>query len=296
MTRQILFAVAVLVAPCYGDEAREAVAVVTAVSGHASASGCGTVTAVSRFDWLSVGCIIDVGAGSSVTLAFADGTRHALAERTKAVVKSGGPRALVGTVHPLEAFPPMPRVALHPQAEPGPRAGAVRIRDGEGDAAFARGIYPPEGGVALPASTVVSFPAPGGAKTFAVELEDESGHIVLMARTEATRVAVPAGILKPASRYWLRVRTVDRIGSTLEGHSRFTTLSDREIERRAAFKDSIERRGDAESLALLAEVDRQLGLLAEAREEFRMVLARFADDGVVRNALAELESRLPADR
>jgi hypothetical protein len=55
-------------------------------------------------------------------------------------------------------------------------------------------------------------------------------------------------------------------------------------------------RGDAESLALLAEVDRRLGLLAEAREEFRMVLARFADDVVVRNALADLESRLPADR
>jgi hypothetical protein len=292
--RAFAFIVGVLATPCAGEERRspEAVAVVAAASGKVSAADCGKVTTVRRFDWLPDGCIVDVAAGSSLTLAFADGTRHGLAERTKAVLNAGGPRALVGTIRALEAFPPMPRVGLDPRADPGPRAGAVRIRDGDG--AFTGGLYPQEGAVVLPASTVVSFPSIGGVKAV-IELEDESGRVVLMAQTEATSLAVPAGILKPASRYWLRVRTVDRTGSTVVGHARFATLGAADIERRAAFKNSIEARGDAESLALLAEVDRHLGLLAEARREFQDVLAKFADDAVVRQALADLERGMAAD-
>ncbi|HYO12120.1 MAG TPA: CHAT domain-containing protein [Thermoanaerobaculia bacterium] len=63
-------------------------------------------------------------------------------------------------------------------------------------------------------------------------------------------------------------------------------------ERIEALRRALEEEGSAESLALLAEVDRCLGLLAEAREEFWAALQRRPEDTALAEALAELERRL----
>jgi hypothetical protein len=65
------------------------------------------------------------------------------------------------------------------------------------------------------------------------------------------------------------------------GESEFATLPAHEIERRALFKSAAESRGDAETLALLAEVDRRLGLLLEARNEFQQALAKSSADSAM---------------
>ena len=58
---------------------------------------------------------------------------------------------------------------------------------------------------------------------------------------------------------------------------------------RAVLEESLEAGGDASSLALLAEIDRSLGLLVEAREKFRAAVARAPGDVALRQALDRLE-------
>jgi len=42
-------------------------------------------------------------------------------------------------------------------------------------------------------------------------------------------------------------------------------------------------------VALLAEVDRRLGVWIEAKEEFRAALAKSGDDGAIRTAADQIE-------
>jgi hypothetical protein len=62
--------------------------------------------------------------------------------------------------------------------------------------------------------------------------------------------------------------------------------------RRAALKTAVELSGDADSLALLAEIDRRLGLLREAREEFGAALERASAREAVRAAIAQIDEAL----
>lgn len=270
----------------------EAVAVVSSLSGSASVAATpgATKTATRLFDWLPAGAVIEVEAGSSLTLAFCNGNRYELGERTKATLTAAGVKGDSGVVRPLDPVPPIPRAAaIASEAKPGERSGAIRIRDQEDRI---RNLYPRADSAALPEGAVLRFSPAPGASRYRVELEDETGRTVFDVETQAVTVSVPAGILKPGSRYFWKVRTLDRMGPAVRGESAFATLAAEDIGRRAAVKAALEGKGDAPSLALLAEIDRRLGLLAEAREEFRAALAKSPGDDAIRRALVEIEQRL----
>lgn len=269
----------------------EAVAVVSSLSGTASVAEVpGAKKAVRPFDWLPTGAVIEVDSGSRLTLALCNGNRYELGEGTKATLIATGVKADSGEVRPLDPFPPIPRAAaIAGEAKPGERSGAIRVRDQENRI---RNLYPRGDGATLPESTVLRFSPAPGASRYRVELEDETGRTIFDAETQATSVGVPAGIVKPGSRYFWKVRTLDRMGAAVRGESAFGTLSAEDIGRRAAVKAVLEDKGDAPSLALLAEIDRRLGLLAEAREEFRAALAKSPGDDAIRRALGEIEQRL----
>jgi hypothetical protein len=271
------------------------VAVVSSLSGSATVS---TPREMNRatihvFDWLPAGSVIEVDSGSSLTLAFSNGSRYELGENVKATLAADGPKALTGAVHGLASVPRMPRVvAVARGARAGTRSAAIRLRQ---TGLRIRGLYPREDSASLPESTALLFAPADGAGRYRVEVEDESGRTIFEAETESSVVRVPAGILKAGTRYYWKVRTVGRVGPALRGESEFATLSAQDAEKRAALKASLETNGDAESLALLAEIDHRLGLLTEAREEFRSALSKAPKQEGVRKALEEVEKQLSTD-
>jgi hypothetical protein len=187
----------------------------------------------------------------------------------------------------------MPRLVAISTVRAGARSGAIRVRSGS-DLHF-RNLYPNGESVAIPESTVLRFAPIEGASRYRVELEDESGKTVFDAETPLSAVTVPVGILRPGSRYYWKVRTIERSGPSVRGESDFTTLGEEDIRRRAAVSAVLMKKGDTESLALMAEIDHRLGLLMEAREGFQAALAKAPEDAALQRALADLDAQLSAD-
>lgn len=272
----------------------QALAVVAGLSGSASvATPPAMKTEPARlFAWLPAGATIEVGPGSRVTLAFLDGSRCELLERSRGRVRAGGLDSVSGSQRVLDRVPPLPHLAaIAREAEPGTQSAAIRIRAGE----RIRQLYPAGGAMSLADSTVLRFSPVHEAAGYVVEVEDEMGRTVFQAQTQAPSVAVSGGILKPGSSYYWRVRTLEAIGPARRGEARFATLAGEDTRLRAALREALEPKGEVESLALLAEVDRRLGLLSEAREGLRAALARAPEDESLRQALAAVEKQLPAE-
>jgi hypothetical protein len=153
-------------------------------------------------------------------------------------------------------------------------------------------LYPRPETSALPDSTVLRFSPISGVARYRVLLEDEAGNTIFKTETQSAQVAVPVGVLTSGARYYWEVWSVETIGPAARGESEFETLSADEIKQRTAFKVKLENKGDAESLALLAEVDRCLGLLLEARDEFRAALAMSPSNSTIRQILEKMEKVL----
>ena len=271
----------------------EAVAVVSSLTGNAWVSAPPEMKkdTVRLFDWLPAGSLVDVGSGSSLILAFSNGSRFELGEKTKAAVAASGLTAASGTLRPLDSVPPMPRMASIASGNPaGARSGAIRIRGQR-----IENLYPRADTATLPEGTTLRFSPIDGAARYKVELEDESGRTLFEAETPGATLNVPTGILMPGARYYWKVRSVDRIGPAVRGESEFATLATADMEKRTTLKATLENRGDLESLALLAEVDRRLGLLAEANEEFQAALARSPGSDAIRRALEEIQKQLSSN-
>jgi len=184
----------------------------------------------------------------------------------------------------------MPTLAAVSVSRAGARSGAIRVRQGS-DLHF-RTLYPNEDSLTLPDSTVLRFAPIEGASRYRVELEDESGKTVFDAETQLLAVAVPAGILRSGSHYYWKVRTIERTGPSVHGESEFGTLGEEDIHRRTAVRAALEKSGDVESLALMAEIDRRLELLVEAREGFQAALAKAPENPALQKALAEVNAQL----
>ena len=277
-----------------GQERESAVAIVSALTGTASV----TVprerkpTRLSLFDRLSAGSAIEVGRGSTLTLVFSSGARYELGETATA---TAGLRSLTvssGPVRDLEPVPPLPRLSpIAENARQAPRSGAVRIR---GATIFP--LYPDTGASTLADRTVLRFTAVPDASRYRVDVETESGKTVFQGETRSSTVSISPGILKPGVQYYWQVRTVDRIGQVARGAAEFVTLGAETARARAGLAASLELAGDASSLALMAEIDRSLGLLIEAREKFRVAVAKAPGDIALRQALDRLEQQLAADQ
>jgi drug/metabolite transporter superfamily protein YnfA len=268
------------------------VAIVCSLSGSAQlVVPSGEKKAVQLFDWLQAGTIIQVAARSKITMTYLDGRRYVLAEGTKATIAADGPEAAAGNVSRIDSVPALPRLAaLVNTAGTRPAATAVR-----GWPARIRNLYPFAESVALPEETVLRFTPVEDAARYRVELEDDTGRTILDAETQSATLTIPAGILRAGVRYHWRVTTVERMGPALRAESEFTTLPEEDIRRRAVLRTALIKMGDADSLALLADVDLRLGLLSQAREEFQAVLAKAPADAALQKASTELEKQLARD-
>ena len=269
---------------------RDPVAIVCARSGNVLVSDPSDVRqrSVELFQWVIDGARIVTEKDSSVTLAFSSGKRYELGGGASATVARDELLSQAGPVKALTSVPSLPRVAaIAPDSPVVSRAGAARIRG-----ARVTGLYPRGDSRTLHDGTVLRFSPVAGATTYKVEVEDETGKTVFDTEVHSSSVAISPGILRPAARYVWRVRTLDRPGLAARGEEEFETLSADDAAQRALLKQALERSGDAASLPLLAEIDRRLGLLFDAREEFRTALAKSPENEGIRLALKRLDDAL----
>jgi hypothetical protein len=294
--RLVTMVMALLVAvwvPAPGQEPKSAVAIVSAVTGTASV----TVpreqrTTIRLFEWVSAGSVIKVARGSKLTLVFASGARYELGETAQATVGPSSLTASSGPVRELDRVPPFPSFSpIAESSRTGSRSGAVRIRG-----TTITDLYPDSGATTLADSTVLRFTPLPDASRYRVEVRADNGARVFHVETQSPIASVPPGVLKPDARYSWEVRTLDRIPQVAHGAAGFVTLTAEIARARAALRESLQSAGDAPSLALLAEIDRSLGLLVEARDEFRAALGKAPDDPALRQVLDRLERQLAADR
>lgn len=264
---------------------RKPVALVYALTGKATLIVSATGRRPLRlFDRLTAGEVVDVGPGSRVALAFENGRRYELRERSRATLGPADLSARSGAVSSLRTVPPLPR--LLPIAEkdrPGLRAGAVRIR-----AERITSLYPDRGAATLAGATLLRFEAVEGGGNYRVEVYDRQGNVIFAEETAASHVSIPAGLLQPGMRYDWTVRTVGRVGPIARGEAGFVTLPSRLAEQREALRRAVETSGDGALLALLAEMDKTLGLWHEAREGLVAALAKSPGNAALAEELAAL--------
>lgn len=241
--------------------AQRPVALVYALSGEATLlAAAGGRRPLRLFDRLTVGEGVEVGKGARLALAFADGRRYELRERSTATLGPADLSARSGAVRSLPAVPPLPRLLPIAEADrPGLRAGAVRIR-----AERIEGLCPDQGAATLAGATLLRFEPVEGGGSYRVEVHDRQGNVIFAEETAEARVSVPAGLLQPGTRYDWTVRTVERAGPVAKGEAGFFTLPARLAEKREALRKAVEASGDGDLRALLEEVDRSLGLVPEA--------------------------------
>jgi hypothetical protein len=222
------------------------------------------------------------------TLVFSNGQRYELGGAASATTGTASLASSAGSVRKLESLPPLPRfqpIAGNTQA--GPRPGAVRIRGAE-----ITQLYPNLGATTLADGTVLRFAPTTDASRYRVEVDAESGTRVFEVDAQSPAVTISPGLLTPGTRYFWQVRTLDRVGQVARGTAEFITLGVDAARARTALKTAVDASADVTSLALLAEVDRNLGLLMEARDEFRAAVARAPGQADLRQALERLEQRL----
>jgi hypothetical protein len=132
------------------------------------------------------------------------------------------------------------------------------------------GLYPRCGISTLAGTTTLRFEPVEGRGGYRVEVREKEGELVYAAETTTSAVILPSGVLQPGTGYQWSVRTL--VGSLARREAGFITLPLRTAEAREALRRAVEAEGGIDSLALLAEVDRCLGLLLEARDELRKVV------------------------
>jgi hypothetical protein len=146
-------------------------------------------------------------------------------------------------------------------------------------------LYPRAGAAALPSSLTLLFSPVREASIYEVTLEDESGEMLLRERSSSTSLAVPPDKLRDGARYSWRVRAIGSAGVLGEGAAAFVTISREDIEQRTQFAEALGETAEALRLALLADVDLRLGLIAEARAEFEAALRLNPSDAAIQRVL-----------
>jgi hypothetical protein len=267
-------ATAVSATPPRKPNAPDAVAIVCFASGPTAAWSPRPAIRreVRLFDWLLPGTRLEVGPDGRLDIAFRNGRRYHLEAGAEVTLGAEDLTASAGPVAALPSLPPLPRLAaIRPDDPAGRRVGAVRLR-GERMA----GLYPQDAAIP-PGETTLQFDAVPTALRYLVTIEDPTGRPVFQAESESSTVPVPRGVLLPGTTYSWHVRTVDAAGWPFEGVASFATLDEQAVGEWRALKDAVERTNDLPSLVLLAEVERGLGLRAEARETLRLALEMSPD-------------------
>ena len=266
-----------------GDEARAAL--ISELAGTASVreKATGIASPLERFSAIADGAILEVGRDSRAVIVLARGKRFVLGAQARARVHVDRLASTSGQIDELPSLPALPPlVALDAHA---PKAlGGVRLRS------TAVSGLSPSNGFALASRTTLRFTPVSGAGTSRVEIENENGNVIFGVQTTAAEAPVPPDILKAGAGYHWSVRTLDRSGAQARGSAEFVTLGNEAAKAREDIERRLHQEGDAASLALLAAIDRQLGLHQEALDGFRAALARAPQDQSLREAVRELEA------
>jgi hypothetical protein len=277
----------ILCRPASAENAQPAVAIVSTVTGSASIiPSPGAPSAVLHpFDSIPDGARIEAGPGSAVTVVLGNGKRYELGAKARATLNDDGLTRTVGPIRMLAPFPPLPSPAGFSGTG---RAAAVRIRS-----EMVRNLYPAMPATALPDGAMLQFsPVAGAAIRYHIQLETDAGDIVFVTDTPSPQAPVPEGRLQPGQRYYWEVKAIAGDAQVARGEAEFETLSEGQWKQRSAFQEAMTRDADGESLALLGAVDRRLGLLCEAREEFHAALKRSPSSEALQLALKSVEDEI----
>jgi hypothetical protein len=278
-----------LAVPVTAAGPREPVAIVYQVSGWVRRTVPGhdhDQELLRLFDRLPAEVTVQLSPRSSLTLAFVNGKRYEISGPIKVKL---GPEDLAEKPAGVRELPPVPRLphlaSIAPSENPGEAAGAQWIRGEK-----MTGLYPRHAAATLAGETFLLFKRVRGAEEYRVEVRDGRGETVFQKDTETSPVKVPAEVLHSGSRYAWTVRTLNRPGPAVQGEGDFVTLSDEAFQTREKAREILTAEGK-ESLLLLVEIDRGLGLRLEARDELKEVIDEAPRDVALRSALATLEKQ-----
>jgi hypothetical protein len=260
--------------------AASSVAMIARAAGDITVESRAGARKAVRFERLAGGEVIRTARGAEAVLVFRTGARVRLGEASRARIAGDRAIRIDGTLETLPPVPPVPVVA--PVAGAGTTITAVRIRAGGLTL-----VSPPDDAVTLAPSTVLEF-TPVATEAYDVEIEGPDAAVVHRVRTRETRLVVPAGPLRPGTAYRWRVTARLATGFSLSGEGRFRTLASEAADARETLRRGLPA-GDADALALLAEVDLTLGLMEEALAGFRAARTAGAVDPIVGERIAELE-------
>ncbi len=260
-------------------------AIVCLVSGKAFVRFDDERTEIRLFERLRPGMSVETESGARVVLAFFTGARYELGEQALVTVGRAAVETKKGAIRELPPVPAMVVIApIAAEEKPGTRLAGTRIRAGRPGELIAN-LYPSGGVATFAHSAVVRFDPVEGYQRYRVEVEDETGNAVFAVETTATAVQISPDILRPGSAYYWRVRTLDAEKPAMRGEAVFSTLSEDDLERRAALKANVDASGDQSLVALLADLDRSLGLQLEACEGLKAALGRSPGNGPIVEAL-----------
>jgi hypothetical protein len=270
---------------------QRAVGVVASVTGEATALSpkVKAAAAVRSLDWLDEGVRIEVRPKSTMRLILLNGRTYELSAGAKATIGAAGLTSVNAQVHEGKSLPPIPRLAPIADAS-ADVAGGTAIRGPR-----VKNLYPNRVW-ALATRVKLNFAPVSNALNYSVVLEDENRKVLVRVTTPTTSVDVPADALKPGSRYSWRVRALGDSGVLGEGSATFVTVSEEDQARRSAFDAAVSTEDEAMRLALIARVDQQIGLLAEACDEFEAALKLRPSDTELQSALAAAKVALDAAR
>jgi hypothetical protein len=267
----------------------ESAALVYALTGPATVriSPAATPRPLNLFEWLPESAeIATTTPGSRVAVAFWSGNRYELKAKGQARVAHLSLEATSGNVTRLPQVPNMPNFEPLADEKPGDRPGATRLR-----AEPIRHLYPARPAIALADSVTLRF-EPAAAARYQVRIENDDGSTAYETQTASAQVVVPPAALRPGNRYFWTVRTVTAAGWSLYGSAEFRTLDADRVRDRDGFRKALGDPPDASSLALMAVVDRRLGLLAEAQAELRAAVQLSPGDAELARALADVTRQI----
>jgi len=258
MTTALLLLIAASQPEATSRRSVEPIALVYAAVGQPSLRLTGrTFQKIDVVRSLPDGTELQVPAGASLRVAYADGRRFVLQGPAHAVVTASGLRDSTGGVKTLEAVPPLPRLPSIRLDETGGRIAAIRLRSGASEE-----LVPHAGAVVLAEDVLLRFGPVGGATRYAVEVRDSRGQQVFQIQATSTSVRLPATSLEPGKRYTWSVEAVDGAGERHEAVADFVTLSSELLAERSRLREA----AGAEDPLLLSAVDRELGLSTDVAE------------------------------
>lgn len=235
--------------------AAEPVAIVYSLAGEASLTAP-VRRSLRRFDRLPAGTTVEVNPDSRLALAFVNGIRYELGERSRVTIGHKDLVSRAGLVRSLPRVPPLPRLSpIAAEDRPGPKAGAVRIRT-----EAIKGLHPDQGEVSLPSATRLRFDPVPAAPGYRIRILDQIGETRFQIDTQATEVDVPSGVLEPGERYRWTVETRDRPGGVARGEATLMILDAGRARAREVLRNWVQRSGNEEDRLLQEAVDHALGL------------------------------------